>query len=120
MIEFLEIIRGVGKVIGYGKAAKNIADAVSENSAKKRKERELNKQIQTITQRNLIETIMMYVMAGAAGVFFCMTGVLGFLLVVLVFLTHCNSLYELSHYISVKREILFTVLLAVVFLACFI
>lgn len=120
MAYFLEILSQVGKVIGYGKAAKNIADAVSENSAKKRKERELNKQIQTITQRNLIETIMMYVIAGAAGVYFCTTGVLGFLIVVLVLLTHCNSLYELSHYISVKREILFTALLAVVFLVSFL
>lgn len=44
----LDVVVQVGKVIGVGKSIKNITDVVAENSAVKRKERELRKQIEEL------------------------------------------------------------------------
>ena len=120
MLSIFEVIVGAGKVIGYGKAVKNVTDIVSENSAQKRKERDLNRRVNEIANRNLFQTLVMYVMAAGVGGFLSSSGILGFVVVLLFFFTHCSGLYELSRYINVKREIILSVLLALVFLFCFL
>lgn len=115
----LDVVVQVGKVIGVGKSIKNITDVVAENSAVKRKERELRKQIEELQKRSIFETAIMYIMAAAFGGFICSLGVLGFVLTAVVYLSHCNNLYELRQYTNVKREIIFTAVLGLIFLACF-
>ena len=51
----LDVVVQVGKVIGVGKSIKSIADVVAENSAVKRKERELRKQIEELQKRSIFE-----------------------------------------------------------------
>ena len=117
MIDVLAILANAGKVIGAAKTVKTVSTAVTEDREAKRKAKELNKN--TIENRSIFEALMMYVMAAAAGGFLSSTGLIGFILTILVFLSHCNSLKEIGEYTSIKREKILSAIIALIFAYCF-
>jgi len=119
MIDVLAILANAGKVIGAAKTVKTVSTAVTEDREAKRKAKELNKNIATIENRSIFEALMMYVMAAAAGGFLSSTGLIGFILTILVFLSHCNSLKEIGEYTSIKREKILSAIIALIFAYCF-
>lgn len=119
MIDVLAILANAGKVIGAAKTVKTVSNAVTEDREAKRKAKELNKNIATIENRSIFEALMMYVMAAAAGGFLSSTGLIGFILTILVFLSHCNSLKEIGEYTSIKREKILSAIIALIFAYCF-
>lgn len=113
MLDPLSFLATVGKVMSAGKAVRGVSHAISENSEAKRKQRELNKQIETIENRSIFQALAMYVIAAVAGFFACGLGIIGVVVVILTFLGHCNNLKELSEYTDVKREWGLTALTAI-------
>lgn len=120
MLDPLSILIQAGKIIGGAKAIKNVSDFVTEDREAKRKAAQLQKDISTIQNRTFFEALIMYVMAAFAGVFLISCGIVGFAITVIMFLVHCSSLEKLRHYVDIKREVVLSLILAIVFLFCFI
>ncbi len=118
MLDPLSILIGAGKIIGGAKAIKNVSDFVTEDREVKRKAAQLEKEIKQIRERSLFETITIYVMAAFAGVFLMSMGIIGLIITILMFLVHCSSLEKLRRYTDIKREIVLSSVLGLIFLLC--
>ena len=113
----LNEILTAGRVIGGAKSLKNIYDFATENCEEKRRQKErqdeLKRQkelIQTISKRNVIETLFVYIIGCAAAVWGASLGAIGAFIILLLYLVHINEIYKISKRVSVIREGLFTVI----------
>lgn len=122
VITLLNAILTVGKVIGGAKSLKNIYDFATEDREKRRRQKEKQAEakrqkelIQTISERNVIETLFIYIVGCVAAIWLASLGVIGALVVLLFYLVHINGLYKIFKRVSVMREgILTTISLIVV------
>ena len=111
----LNVILTVGKVIGGAKSLKNVYDFATENREEKRRQKERQEElkrqkelIQTISQRNVIETLLVYIVGCVAAMWVASLGVIGALIILLLYLVHINEIYKVSKRVSVIREGIFT------------
>lgn len=111
----LNVILTVGKVIGGAKSLKNVYDFATENREEKRRQKERQEElkrqkelIQTISQRNVIETLLIYIVGCVAAMWVASLGVIGALIILLLYLVHINEIYKVSKRVSVIREGIFT------------
>ena len=117
MFEWLSII---SKAISFTSTTKKVATYVSENTAEKRKARELNKQCNELANRGFFQTLIIYIMAGAIGGYIAHLGLGWFILTLIFFFIHCGELAKVYTYISIKREIALTVLVGLTLAVCFL
>lgn len=86
------------------------AKAVYENSGERRRQKEFNNKINYYNDRSIFMAIAMFVI----GFFFCKwmigTGTVGLILTIVGFLVYFNELKEVGRYISVVREIVFSII----------
>ena len=125
-MEFLSILLTAGKIIGGAKSVKTVVDfAVEDGEEKKRqkrRERQLKREenlIRKISQRNMIETLIAYIIGWFAAVSALALGVLGIFIIVIFYLNHINRLHKISDRTKVKREGILTgisILLVVIIL----
>ena len=111
----LNVILTVGKVIGGAKSLKNVYDFATKNREEKRRQKERQEElkrqkelIQTISQRNVIETLLVYIVGCVAAMWVASLGVIGALIILLLYLVHINEIYKVSKCVSVIREGIFT------------
>ena len=113
----LNVILTAGRVIGGAKSLKNIYDFATENREEKRRQKERQEElkrqkelIQTISKRNVIETLFVYIIGCAAAVWVASLGAIGAFIILLLYLVHINEIYKISKRVSVIREGFFTVI----------
>lgn len=111
----LNVILTVGKVIGGAKSLKNVYDFATENREEKRRQKERQEElkrqkelIQTISQRNVIETLLVYIVGCVVAMWVASLGVIGAFIILLLYLVHINEIYKVSKRVSVIREGIFT------------
>lgn len=114
-MSIVKLILMAGKIIGGAKSVKNIYDFASEDWEKKRKikeqKEELKRQrelIETIEKRNIIETFIMYLIAGIVAMWVASLGIIGAFFVLICYLVHINELYKVSKNVKIIREAVFT------------
>lgn len=112
-----------GKIIGGAKALKNVSDFVTEDrETKKRMREEQERQkkqreaIEGLMQRNIIETLVIYILGGMAGIWIGSKGIPALGIVSIFYLAHINELYKMSKNASLSREWVLTFISIGIFL----
>lgn len=119
--ELIHITIKAGKFIGNAKAVKNVTDFASTNwkerEHQKQEERKMQeerdrrrKTIKNIRNRNIFETISLYIIGTAAACYITPLGWLPLIIVVFCYLMHMSNLYKLNGSVDLRREWTLTIL----------
>lgn len=116
MVSLISLLNLGSTAYKTGKLVKKGSDFIREDRELKRKNKELNEKISNIKKRSVFEAAIIYFLCSALAFWFSSFGILAIVFVIALFLSHCNELNNLKAYVSIKREILFSIICA----ACYI